>query len=235
MRPSFGNLNDIILGYFGILTYPEEIIYYSASVCENRKEELSAVKNLKINEKGFIVNKDSSTRQQKGVDGYIISDLTDLSYEDTGIIALMSGDGDMKAGVEKIFVRKNKRVQIIGLENSISKELSEFCDFHYLDEDLKLSSDIISESITPAIPQQEKVETTDYDRETFEKIKEIIEHLRKVDKNNVTMSAIGQNAKKFNFKYPKRKLAKILSELENAGMIKLKKKPDEQDHFVELS
>ena len=200
---------------------------------------------MRFNEKGFIVvNKDDNTRQQKGVDGYIISDLTDLSHEDVGVIALMSGDGDMKAGVEKIFERKNKRVQIIGIKDSISKELSEFCDLHYIEDEILgfslnekpevQESDSNLDQMIRIMQGNEPNELTAQEEEDLSKIKEIAEYIVNRKKLRVTRSGIGLNAKKFKFNYQSRKLANILNNLQKLGKLKLTKVEKAPDVYVEF-
>lgn len=201
-------------------------------MCDSRKEELSNIKNIEFNEKGFIVNKDNNIRQQKGVDGYIISDLTDLSHEEFSLIGLISGDGDMKAGVEKVYQRTGKKVHIIGLKDSISKELSDFCIFHYLDTDIK--SDNIEVTAAPEIPLNESITQSSIVDENFENLKLLCEYILKKKKRRVTMSSIGQNAKKFMFNYRNKKLFDILNEYEKKGRLKLTQVPNGPDMYVDL-
>lgn len=235
IKPKYDNLYDIVLKYFGYFAYPDEIIYYGAKICENKKEELSKVKNIVFNEKGYIINKSDCSRQQKGVDGYIVSDLTDLSHQEVGIVALISGDGDMKAGVEKLFLRKNKKVQLIGVEDSISKELLKFCDIHYIDKDFE---DIFNERKDEKeenleLEKESLNENSNFDDTSFEKFKELYLYLKEKE-NKVTMTLIGQNAKKKGFKYQKGKLRSILEKFQTQGKLALTRQKGTPDYFVEL-
>jgi hypothetical protein len=55
-----------------------------------------------------------------------------MKYEDgCNIIVLMTGDGDMVQAVEKVINQKGIwKVEVVGLEHSMSKQLKELADQH---------------------------------------------------------------------------------------------------------
>jgi uncharacterized LabA/DUF88 family protein len=142
IMPLNETLENIINKFFGILYYPDKIIYYTANISNEKRKTLEKIKNLEINDKGYIHKKSDNTIEQKGVDGYIVSDMTDASWDDEiKNIILIAGDGDLKAGLEKIIERKNKKVKLIALPGTISRELSYFSELYHFDSPINGSKD----------------------------------------------------------------------------------------------
>lgn len=214
------NLEEIIEKYFGILTKPDKIIYYGASVCDEKKKKLKEIPNIEFNEKGYLIKKEGKKILQKGVDGYIISDLTDMTYQnDIGLIVLISGDGDMKAGVEKIYERKNIKIQVIGTRDTISKEIEEFCDFHFVEDIFEKKKEKVSDEV---VKDNELDENIYESEENFQILIQICDFLKE-KKKELSMSNVGINAKKYGFKYPDRNLYTLLQKFEEQGKLTLTK------------
>lgn len=220
-------IQDILFDYFGKLFQPDKIIYFSANIfTDEMKKEFADIKNLEFNLKGYMDN----NSHQKAVDGYIVAELVDLSYEDDAVITLVSGDGDMKAGVERVFKRTNRKVNILGTEGTVSKELEEFCEIYYFPKLEGMTVEDFTKPITIYFGN-------DIEEENEDKVEEKVnnQYLKYLNETNInilkkmenslrttlTPILIGQKGKEFGFKYPKGKLYDLLVEIEKAGYIKI--------------
>lgn len=186
---------ELINESFGKIFYPDRIIYYSANTRGKERENLLAIKNMEINNKGFLHTKSNKTREQKGVDGYIVSDMTDASSNPKiKEISLIAGDGDLKAGLEKIFERKKTKVRLIAAKGSVSRELTQLSKVFYIDDFLDLNSNTKSDFLN--------------DVDKFSKVYSFLEEKY----GTVTDSLIGKHAMEYKFFYKENygKLKKFL-------------------------
>lgn len=117
----------------------------------------------------------------------------------------------MKAGAEKIFLRKHKRIQLICVEGTVSKELMKFCDMHYLNDNQNPYLNDLN----------------------FQSLKSLFRILQ--EEKKITLNLIGQNANKSGFKYKKGKLLVLLKKFEKQGKIHLTKEKDTKEYLVKIS
>lgn len=232
------NLGIFLIEQFGKLFYPDEIIYYTAKMDESEKEILEkSIKNLKINDRGYIQNdKSNNTSHQKAVDGYIIADLTEISLtcKNLSRLYLLAGDGDLKAGVEKVMEHLNLTVELIAFDGTISPCLKDLCHVNLI-----TLEDGNYEIISEGIKKEEVVEEPNVDKYKGSKFKKEMIALVKIFKNEnsqeLLSSVIGQRAKEFNLKYRKGKLNQLLETLAENSLITLKKSKNQKDYIVSLA
>lgn len=131
---SIEELEKFLLLAFGQVEYPERIIYYSSEISEYQKKIMKKIKNLEINNKGYLTTYDGGKKVQKGVDGYIISDMICASIENKEIdVNIIAGDGDLIAGFEKCFTLTNKKIKLLCRKNSVAERLLNFSKLYYID------------------------------------------------------------------------------------------------------
>lgn len=209
---SIENLEKFLLLSFGQIEYPEKIIYYSSELSKDQQRILQQIKNLEINEKGYITTYDDGRRIQKGVDGYIISDIIISSLENKEInIYVIAGDGDLIAAFEKSFKITNKKIKLLCIKNSMATKLSNFSKIYYIEDIIDLKN----------VDNKNNLEK---DKELKENIIKL-ESLYKKEKDSegwVDGSTIGRNKKKYGIIYKKGKLNDLLKSLEKIKKIILK-------------
>lgn len=203
---SVDRLQELVKKFLGTVTYPSKIIYFGAQI-DNIREKLNNVKNLEINDEGYISIHDGGRRVQKGVDGYIVKELMLLSQDsNVDAIYLIAGDGDLIAGIDYAKqMGKNPKV-ISGKENT-SKKIEKLVDVYYLQD--YLNDDIVNEPYPYALS------------ENILNLKKMWMEKRD-DKGWLSATLIGQLKNKYKFKYEE-KLKILLNQLEEVGIIKQQK------------
>lgn len=132
---SLEKLNDLIISAFGVINYPERIIYYSALVDNQQSKVLFQIRNMEINNKGYITQYDDGRKVQKAVDGYIIADIIQFSSDEKNKeISVIAGDGDLIAAFEKSYSSYSKKINLIARRNSVSEKLLFYSKIFYIDE-----------------------------------------------------------------------------------------------------
>ncbi|MBS9775811.1 MAG: NYN domain-containing protein [Fusobacterium sp.] len=224
---SNNDLREFLKKEFGKLFYPDKIIYYTANMDSPEKENLeTSIINLKVNNKGYLQkDKEKNISHQKAVDGYIIADLTEASL--TGLVKnvyLIAGDGDLKAGVEKIYEHKKIRVELIGYKGTISPHLEELCNVHLLDENNEVIKKENDEKISIILNSN--------------KTNKFMEHLKNMfegeKKELLRSSDIGRMSKKYSLTYGKGELNKILKSLAEKNFITLSKIKGTTDYEISI-
>ena len=212
-------LNELILSAFGVINYPEKIIYYSAPIDDQQSKILSEIKNMEINDKGYITQYDNGKRVQKAVDGYIIVDIIEFSsdrrVQDINVIA---GDGDLIAAFEKSYDCYNKKVNLIANKNSVSEKLLDYSKYFYIGE-------IISINNSPSLEKDN--ENIEFDNENIKFNQNIINIKTLWDKHKdkegwISGTVIGQKRRLYDVKYSKGDLKNILKSLEESKIVELK-------------
>lgn len=196
---SIERLQEIIERFIGIVNYPKSIVYYSCN-SDNFRQKLSSVKNLKINDKGHISTQNGK-KVQKGVDGYIVKDLI-LFAQDPNIrnIYLIAGDGDLIAGIE--YAKENgKNLKMISCKENTSQKIIEMVEVFNFENYIK---NIVVD--TPSLSNN------------ILNLKKMWLEL-KDDEGWLSSTTIGQKNKEYNFIYPKRRLKRLLSQLEKDKVI----------------
>lgn len=205
------NLKDLIISAFGVINYPQKIIYYSALVDDHQSKILSQIKNIEINNKGYVTLYDDGRRVQKAVDGYIIADIIEFSSDEKyKYINVIAGDGDLIAAFEKSYSSYNKKINLIARRNSVSERLLSYSKIFYLDE---IKSDLSSIN-------KEKIAQIELDKNENN-----LKRLWCVERDNddwVSGTKIGQKKKIYDFRYPKGSLNEILKSLEKRNVIELR-------------
>lgn len=203
-------LENLIKLTFGIINYPEKIIYYSAFVDTKQTNILSNIKNMEINNKGYITQYDDGRRVQKAVDGYIIADIISFSSDkNVKDISVIAGDGDLIAAFEKSVSTYNKKINLISKKHSVSEKLISYSKVFYIDD---INSDFL-------IEEETSIENILCENEIN------LKNLWEEEKNNdnwLSGSKIGQKRKLYHFKYAKGKLNNILKSLKEKNIIELR-------------
>lgn len=204
------NLEELLRMTFGIINYPDKIIYYSAMISEEQSKILLKIKNMEINNKGYISKQDNGKNVQKAVDGYIIADiLLSAMNKDITEISVIAGDGDLTAGFEKSLINFNKKINLLASKNSISDRLSSYSNVFYLE-------DFYKEEIKEKNTFTKEIVLND----NINNLKKL--WLKEQDNNWVSGTKIGQKKKLYNFTYVKGSLNKILETLEKNGLVELR-------------
>jgi len=209
-------LKDHLIQIFGLINYPDKIIYYSAAIDKEYEETLIKIKNLKINNEGFLSQGNRNKPVQKGVNGYILRDIL-LSSQNSDInnIYLIAGDGDLVAGIEYALI-KNKPIQVISSIKNTSCRIKEVLKPFYFEELFK-----------------QETYKLDNLSENEKNLKKMWESLTK-DKNNKWLSTtkIGQQRKIFDFKYNNSSLKEVLGPLVKRGVIVRRKEKNGPEHEI---
>lgn len=199
-------LQEIVEKFIGIINYPSRIIYFGAKIEDSFRKKLNNVRNLEVNEKGYISTYDDRRRVQKGVDGYIVKDLILLSQSsEISDIYLMAGDGDLIAGIEYA-IENGKDVKVISCKETTSGRIEQLAEVYHFQDYLK------AEAVNEAVSNN---------------LSENILILNKMwikNQNNkgwLSSSTIGQERKRYNFEYKKLKV--LLNQLEKKGIIEQQK------------
>lgn len=220
---SIERLQEIIEKFIGVINYPKSIVYYSANI-NAIKETLNAIKNLEINDKGYITPQNSGKRVQKGVDGYIVKDLILLSQDSSvNDIYLIAGDGDLIAGIE--YAKENgKNIRVISCIENTAKKIEDLVEvFNFQDY------------IEDVAPERSCNEILLLDNTS--KLKNMWLE-KKDDEEWLSSSAIGQERKKYHFKYTEGKLQALLNQFEKDGIIEQQKElagPGKKIRFLNVS
>lgn len=194
-------LQEIIEHFIGIVNYPNKVIYFSAMV-ESIKEKLNEIKNLEVNNEGYISTYDNGKKVQKGVDGYIVKELILLSQNpNIKDIYLIAGDGDLIAGIE---YAKNcgKNLKVISCKDNTSNRIEKLVDVYNFSDYLKEDNDISEDNIFCLLKMWEK---------------------EKNESGWLSSTKIGQMKKQYNFNYSKNKLSILLAQLEEKEIIESQK------------
>lgn len=222
------DLKNLIISAFGIINYPEKIIYYSASLDNQQRKILSQIKNMEINDKGYIANYKDGKKVQKAVDGYIIVDIVEYSKnKDIKDINVIAGDGDLLVAFERSS-SNNKKIKLIARKESVAEKLVEYSEVFYIEDMINKSLKNVEEKAIDCSQQEndllninceEKIELNENEMN----LKNLWE--KECDnKRWISSRKIGRKRIEYNFKYSKGNLNKILKSLEERGIIEVRPK-----------